>query len=142
MELSLLLKRREEREFVFLILFENDFNNYDLNLIIDHKKEADAPYFELTDFIKDIFCGVKHNQIYIDELISKHSLKWGKDRISKVSINILRLAVYEILFRNDIPKNVSINEAVELAKKYGEDSEPSFINGILGSLCKSVENND
>lgn len=134
------MTRKEERELLFLLLFENDFNNYDLNEIMENKKELDVKEFKITDFVEKMFLGVKDNEVTIDDLISKHSLKWGKNRISKVSINILRLAIYEILFRDDIPKNVSINEAVELAKKYGVASESSFINGILGSVAKDVEN--
>lgn len=135
------MTRKEERELLFLLLFENDFNNYDLSEIVENKKAFDLKDFKITDFVEQIFLGVKDNKNMIDDLISSHSLKWGKNRISKVSINILRLAIYEILFRDDIPKNVSINEAVELAKKYGVSSESSFINGILGSVVKEVQNN-
>lgn len=135
------MTRKEERELLFLLLFENDFNNYDLSEIVENKKAFDLKDFEITDFVEQIFLGVKDNKNMIDDLISSHSLKWGKNRISKVSINILRLAIYEILFRDDIPKNVSINEAVELAKKYGVSSESSFINGVLGSVVKEVQNN-
>ena len=135
------MTRKEERELLFLLLFENDFNNYDLSEIVENKKAFDLKDFKITDFVEQIFLGVKDNKNMIDDLIASHSLKWGKNRISKVSINILRLAIYEILFRDDIPKNVSINEAVELAKKYGVSSESSFINGILGSVVKEVQNN-
>lgn len=138
--MNLLLTRREEREFVFLMLFESDFNNYSFNEILENKNEAVDENFLTTKFIKEIFFGVKENQSIIDDLISKHSLKWNMDRISKVSVALLRIAIYEILFRSDIPLNVSINEAVELAKKYGVESESAFINGILASICKETEN--
>lgn len=136
-----MLKRRDEREILFLLLFENDFNNYDLDSILENKNEVSDSPFKITDFIKNSFLEIKKNQDYIDDLISNHLIKWEKNRISRVSLAILRLATYEIFFNNDIPDNVSINEAVELAKKYGVDSEFSFINGILGSLCKEKQNN-
>lgn len=136
-----MLKRRDEREILFLLLFENDFNNYDLDSILENKNEVSDSPFKITDFIKNSFLEIKKNQDYIDDLISNHLIKWEKNRISRVSLAILRLATYEIFFNDDIPDNVSINEAVELAKKYGVDSEFSFINGILGSLCKEKQNN-
>lgn len=136
-----MLKRRDEREILFLLLFENDFNNYGLDSILENKNEVSDSPFKITDFIKNSFLEIKKNQDYIDDLISNHLIKWEKNRISRVSLAILRLATYEIFFNDDIPDNVSINEAVELAKKYGVDSEFSFINGILGSLCKEKQNN-
>lgn len=135
-----MLTRREERELAFLLLFESDFNYYNLDEILENKNEIEE-VFTLTDFVKEVFRGVKEHQYRIDVLISKHSLKWNKDRISKVAITILRLAIYEILFKDDIPQNVSINEAIELAKKYGLESEPVFVNGVLGSICKESKEN-
>ena len=75
----------------------------------------------------------------INNAISSKLKKWSIDRLSKVDLSILQLAVFEILYIDDIPSKVSVNEAVNLAKKYGENNSPSFINGVLGSILKSDE---
>lgn len=134
--MKLVITRREERECTFLTLFESDFNNYNLTEIIENKDSSTGNCYFLTKYVEEIFNGVKNNQKVIDNLIAKNSLNWDKNRISKVALNLLRLAIYEILFKSDIPHNVSINEAVELAKKYGVETESAFINGILGAICK------
>ena len=74
------------------------------------------------------------NQEYIDNMIEVHSKGWKIGRISKVDLSIMRLSIYEICFRNDIPLNVSVNEAVELAKKYSNEDAGSFVNGILSKV--------
>ena len=139
--MNLVVTRREERECTFLTLFESDFNNYNLSEIIENKKVSEENCYFVTKYVEEIFNGVKINQKSIDNLIAKNSLNWDKNRISKVALNLLRLAIYEILFKSDIPHNVSINEAVELAKKYGVETESAFINGILGAICKENEFN-
>ncbi|MDQ5983384.1 MAG: Transcription antitermination protein NusB [Eubacteriales bacterium SKADARSKE-1] len=131
------LNRRKEREKAFLFLFENSFNNYSLDEIIEAKNHDEKEKFEQPgEFAKRLFLGVKENEEKIDGLINKNSIGWQKSRISKIALAILRLATYEIMFCEDIPDSVSINEAVELAKKYGMSEESAFINGILGSICK------
>ena len=76
------------------------------------------------------------NVSVIDEIISKYSIGWKIDRISKVALSILRLAIYEIKFIDDIPSKVSVNEAVELAKVFGLEKDAAYINGLLGSFVK------
>jgi N utilization substance protein B len=88
-------------------------------------------------YIEDILNGCNRNMDKIDEIIRSGSIGWRFDRISKVDLSILRLALYEILYRDDIPESVSINEAVELAKKYGGEKTGSFVNGILGNFIRS-----
>ena len=97
--------------------------------LINRKKAREDAFLQL-------FEGVKEHQEKIDILINEHSKAWSKDRISKIAMTILRLSIFEILFREDIPSGVSINEAVELAKKYGSSEEPGFINGILGTISR------
>ncbi|HHW48578.1 MAG TPA: transcription antitermination factor NusB [Clostridiaceae bacterium] len=87
-------------------------------------------------YITDIIKGVYENIKNIDELIKKYSKGWEFNRISKVDLSILRLSIFEILFREDIPYNVSVNEAVEIAKKYSSEGAGAFINGILSNLSK------
>jgi len=137
-----LINRKKAREEAFILLFENSFNSYSLDEILKLKSEIEVEEDKknktekIEDFTKELFEGVKEHQEEIDSLINEHSKAWSKDRISKIAMSILRLSIFEILFREDIPSGVSINEAVELAKKYGSDEEPGFINGILGSISR------
>lgn len=91
---------------------------------------------EEIKYIKDSFFGIKENIEEIKKLIEKNlKEKWTIERISKIDIAILKLAIYEILY-SKVPYKVAINEAIELAKKYGDDTSKSFINGILASIVK------
>lgn len=102
---------------------EKDPENWDL-------EEIDIQY--LTRTLK----GIEENAAELDETIEKHLKNWRLGRLAKVDLAILRLSTYEILFDEDIPVNVSINEGVELAKKYSEDKSPSFINAVLDNIAK------
>ena len=86
------------------------------------------------DYFLEIINGVLNSLKEIDELIESKAKDWTIERISKMDLPILRVAIYEIKHREDIPVGVSINEAVELAKKYGSDDSPKFINGLLGQI--------
>ncbi len=91
---------------------------------------------EANDYIKDVYFGVFGHSEELDEKIKSVSLDWSTERMSRVTLSILRLAAYELYYIRNIPVSVSINEAVELAKKYDIDSAPAFINGILSKLGK------
>lgn len=129
------MQRTSAREKAFLLLFENSFNKYSLDKIISTKSTLGGKNYILDKFIIELFNGVKENEQKLDSLVSSISVRWNKDRLSKVSLCILRIALYEILFREDIPENVSASEAVNLAKKYGTEIEYTFVNGILGTIC-------
>ena len=88
------------------------------------------------DYIKTVFAGVYDKLDLLDEIISKNSIGWNIKRISKTALCVLRLAIYEIMFMDAIPVAVSINEAVELVKKYATQDDASFVNGILGSVSR------
>lgn len=91
------------------------------------------------NYIKDAILGIEKNQEEIQNNIEKHlKSDWKINRISKIDLSILKLAIYEIKYK-DIPYKVAINEAVELAKKYGEDKSKNFVNGILASVVKEIE---
>ena len=124
--------RKIAREQTFYLIFEKIFNDDSVDNIIETASEIRT--FEIDEYIKTVFAGVYDNLDRIDLLIAQSSNGWKISRISKVSLAIMRLAVYEILFMDDIPVSVSINEAVELAKQYGTDDSPSFINGVLAKL--------
>ncbi len=86
------------------------------------------------EYITKVLAGVQENGKEIDKNIEKHLIKWKLDRLSKMNLAILRISTYEILFEEEIPGKVSVNEGIELAKKYGEDSSPAFVNGILAKM--------
>ena len=123
-------KRSEEREQAFCLLFQSLFNT-DENFEI---YEENIEY--VGDYARSIALGVEEKKDNLDGLIEKYSKGWKVKRLPKVNLAILRLAAYEILFVDDVPESVAINEAVELAKKYSGESDYSFINGVLGALVK------
>lgn len=146
--------RRESRNHIFNIIFQSEFhdlkeldeaikNYYDvLEDEIQEEKEISikfyAPEFD-KEFVESELKGIVENINNIDEVINEHCIGWSVDRIAKVDLAILRLATYEILYREDIPNGVSVNEAVELAKEYSEPKSPAFINGVLASIVKGLE---
>ena len=133
------MKRRELREHIFELLFRVEFNNQEemseqTQLFfedIEELEEKDKSYME-AKFAKIVELLPK-----IDKLIDETAKGWKVSRLGKVDLTILRLAVYEMKFDEDVPVGVAINEAVELSKKYGGDESPAFINGILGKLGKT-----
>lgn len=131
------MSRHESREQAFCLLFEKDFKDETLEEIIESAQLARD--IEVSDFTKEIFNGVIDNKSKINELIEKNLIGWKISRLSKVTLNILRIAIYEILFVKDIPINVSINEAVEISKIYTTEEDTKFINGILSTICKDLE---
>ncbi len=100
------------------------------------KKEEATP--DIRQFANDLLDGTYRNRKEIDELIERHSLHWKLARMAVVDRNILRLAVYELLYLHDIPTSVVLNEAIEIAKKFGTEESGSFINGILDKVAKEV----
>ena len=89
-------------------------------------------------YIKTSLEGIKENKEKLDELITAQLVNWKLNRISKVNLSILRVAIYEIMHKEDIPEKVSINEAIELCKKYSDDKSVSFINGVLDKVYKNM----
>lgn len=132
------MARRLAREAAMSLLYQRIFSErYDIDELkgmVDNELELDE---RDISYIEDIIEGCSRNMEKIDNIIRRNSKGWKFERISKVDLSILRLTLYEILYRDDIPESVSINEAVELAKKYGGEKTGSFINGILGSFIRS-----
>lgn len=89
-------------------------------------------------FAKEIAEGVEEHSPELDELVAQYAKDWSVERIGRVDLSVLRVAMYEILYRDDVPTGAAINEAVELAKRFGGDKSYSFVNGILGTFAKSV----
>ena len=128
------VSRRQSREEAFALLFEKCYNDSPFEELIKNAEESRE--IVISDFAKEIINGVDNNLTEIDSVISESLKGWSLNRISKVTLSILRIAVYEILKCDNIPNSVSINEAVEIAKVYSTDKDASFINGVLGSIAK------
>lgn len=128
------MTRREAREEALILVFEKQFNSDSIEDIIETAKEVRD--IEPDEYILEVFKGVYDNLEFIDGVISKYSQGWSINRITKISLAVLRLAIYEMKFVDAIPVSVSINEAVELAKKYSTKEDSAYINGILSSVSK------
>ena len=133
------MSRREQREQIFKLLFRIEFNTTEempeqLRLFFE---EADEPMAEADElFITAKYEKIMEKLTEIDQLLNEKTEKWTTDRMGKAELTILRLAVYEILFDDEVPAGVAINEAVELAKKFGQDSAKAFVNGILAKFAE------
>lgn len=131
------MKRIQEREQAFILIFEKSFRDNDsIEYILEDALSADA-YIE-NEYSEMVFKGVFENLEVIDNTIKTNLKGWGIDRISKVALSIMRLAVYEMKYLEDIPVSVSINEAVELCKKYATTDDSNYINGVLGTIAKEL----
>lgn len=128
------MTRKAAREEAFILIFEKAFNDASVEEILE--LAASVRDLEPDDYIKTVFSGVFSNLDEIDSLISENSVGWKIDRISKTALAVLRLAIFEIKFVSDIPPAVSVNEAVELCKKYATKEDASFVNGILSTVLK------
>ncbi len=129
------MTRRQAREEAFILIFEKVFNNDSVDEILE--LAAEVRELSPDDYIKTVFTGVYEKLDELDEIISANSIGWNIKRISKTALCILRLAIYEIKFMESIPTAVSINEAVELCKKYATTDDASFVNGILSTVAKN-----
>jgi len=132
------MTRKQAREETFILIFEKLFSDSTLEEILETAVEVRD--IVPDDYLQKVFFGVYENVEKIDTLISDNSKGWKIERISKTALAILRLAVFEMKYAEDIPVSVSINEAVELAKKYATKEDASYINGILATLSKIEEN--
>ncbi len=130
------MTRKMAREEAFILIFEKVFTGESIEDILELANEARD--LVADDYIKTVFGGVYDNLEELDGIISENAVGWKIDRISKTTLCILRLALFEIKYMEKIPLSVSINEAVEIAKKYATEQDASFINGILSTVAKSI----
>lgn len=134
------MSRRTAREHIFKMIFQTEFHSEEeVDDAFDNYKEniVDANDSDMK-FIKNEVKGIIENKGAIDDTINRYAEGWEIKRIAKVDLAILRLAVYEILYADDIPNKVSANEAVELAKLFSSDKSPSFINGVIGKVISNI----
>lgn len=134
------MTRHEEREAAFILLFEMELNGYDLNETLSVTE--DAFELETNSAVLKIASGVTEHRKEIDEVISRYSKTRAINRISKVNLTITRIAVYEIMFSDNVPDKVAINEAIELSKEYAEKQDSNFISGLLGSFYRDKYGNE
>jgi len=141
--------RRKGREIALQILYQADWERqmdpqemeeFATRALEEYEKDL-APANsvedpELRDFIRDLVTGVLQRRSRVDEIINRFSKGWKIQRMAMVDRNILRLGIYELCFHPDIPPKVAINEAVELAKRFGDANSPAFVNGILDSVYR------
>lgn len=132
--------RKEARRILFELVFEREFRS-DENSEEIYDLACEVRDLPENKYIKDGFFGVCENIELIDAVIGNYAHKWRTDRLSKASKTAIRLAVYEILFVDDIPESVSINEAVELIKTFGEEKARAFINGVLAGIVRDIKAN-
>ena len=131
------MSRRELREQIFKLLFRVEFNAKDELAVQeafffeDEENQAEEEY---SDQVKGKFRRIVERLDEIDAMLNEKAKGWSTNRMGKVDLTILRLAVFEIKYDEEIPTGVAINEAVELAKKFGQDSSPAFINGVLAKF--------
>lgn len=134
------MTRKEAREQAFILIFEKELNNDSLEDIFETACEVRevAP----DEYIKNVFFGTYEHIDEIDSVISELAVGWSINRISKTALAVLRLAIFEIKYFDSVPVSVSINEAVEITKKYATKEDASFVNGILSTVAKSVNENE
>ncbi len=130
------MTRRESREQAFALMFEKSFRDKPVEELA--VEAAEARDIGTSGFSMTLARGTEAHLEEIDERIAACSHKWNKERISRVALAVMRVSVYEMLYEGDIPASVSINEAVELAKKYGGEDDSAFVNGILGTIARSL----
>jgi N utilization substance protein B len=139
--------RHIARSIVLQSLYELDFNkekNLDIDKLIERNVQEFGAGVEEQDFINNLAHGVLEHQLQIDDIIVKSAPEWPLNQITIVDRNVLRIGIFELLFgdKQQVPPKVAINEAIELAKGYGGESSGRFVNGVLGTIFRELENNN
>lgn len=124
------MNRHQAREKAFQVLYQTDLNEINPEEAIEHFLDEE----ERNDFFLALVRGVTSKINKIDDVIKTYLTNWSLDRIATVEKTILRIATYEMLYMDDVPEVVSINEAVELAKVYGDEKSGKFVNGVLSKI--------
>ena len=137
------MNRTKSRELAFKLIYEKEIQKIveeDTLEIFFESNEIEEP--EVKEYLKDILFGVSENEEKINSLIEKNlKEKWTIDRVSKINISLLKIAIYEMIYKK-LPYKVAINEVVELAKQYSDEQAGSFINGVLASIVKEENLNN
>ena len=135
--------RRESRELALQILYALDANpSVGIRETLQTFREEQTDVLtRVREFAEGLVQGVQEHRAVIDEAITARSKNWTLVRMPRVDLNVMRMATFELMFRQDIPKKVSINEAIEIARKFGDKESPAFVNGILDEIdaCPKTE---
>lgn len=131
------MKRRQAREAALQALFQVEVGRVAPDKAIAYVVENNELVPEVEEFCRSLVEGVLREKDKLDQVIAELAVDWSLERLGNVDRNVLRLGLYEIMFRDDIPTSVSINEAVEIAKRYGDSKSGRFINGILGQFVRT-----
>lgn len=127
------------REMAMKMLFAASLGGEEtLEAALEQSSVSDSLSQRDKAFLEELVSGVKQREGELDEIIGRYARGWSLDRLGKVDLILLRMAVFEMNYMPDIPVGATINEAVELAKKYGEDKSSGFVNGILGSVAREL----
>ena len=130
--------RRKARELAIQVLYQMEMKNAEPRAVFNLFWKVEEVTGDVSRFTTELVEGVYRNRKEIDQLIEKHSLHWKLPRMAVVDRNILRLGVYELLYLHDVPTSVILNEAIEIAKRFGTEDSKSFINGVLDNVAKEV----
>lgn len=132
-------KRRSSRELALKFLYQSELNAGDFDEQMSQFLEISPVQEDVRKFMVDLLESITHSKKEIDELLEKSSENWSLSRMTVIDRNILRIATAELLFHKDVPPKVVIDEAVEIAKKFGSEDSPDFINGVMDRIKKEVE---
>ena len=131
--------RRKARTAALEILYETDCSRHDPDGVLNYRLDDSPLQPHVEEHARKLVQKVLVNKCGLDEIISAHAPSWPVDQIAVIDRNLLRVAIYEMLMDDDVPTKVAINEAVDLAKFFGSEGSPGFINGVLGSLIDSID---
>lgn len=131
--------RRKARATTLQALYEVDSAAHDPKATLQRLLEETPMPEEAQAFARDLLEGVLSNHQEIDHAIQRAAPTWPLEQLARIDLNILRIAIFEIIFDNEVPLKVAINEAVELAKTFGSDNSPKFVNGVLGTIAAESE---
>jgi N utilization substance protein B len=128
--------RTKARGVALQALYEIDLTNHPIGIVLENRFRETPLDDRLEKFVREIVRGVFPLRSKLDQFIAEHAPEWPIDQVSTIDRNLLRIALWEFAVNDETPIKVAINEAIELAKKYGSDSTPRFVNGVLGSLAE------
>lgn len=144
------MKRRLAREVAVQCLYQLEMNTVTpeeaIAMIAEEVEQEDneigvtkVEWPNVVDYVQTLISGVMQHRLAIDDLVSQHLTGWKVDRLSRVDLQILRVATFEMVFSDDVPAKAAINEAVDIAKHFGTDESGKFVNGVLGKLLPKLE---
>jgi len=131
-------KRRKSREFALQVLYHWDITGQDASRTLVQFEDHFSPSPGIDEFAERVVLGVLEHREEIDRLIERYSENWRLDRMTPIDRNLLRMATFEFLYCDEIPPKVTLNEAIDLGKRFGSEESGSFINGILDQIQKEM----